>query len=268
MTLVLLVALNSKGGNMFPRELIKQEIQSILFEAPIRIPRKEAESLAVYRLQQEQALLKLAQQRGITVPNEELEWFMYELKREFPTESDFYDLLKQTGRTEEQVREQMRRDLTIFRLMDNIAKDIKISDDDTVIRPKEVTYKEIFIYSNPDEPIERRQRKILKAWKIWLRLKFGAKFDKLARKYSSRQNIEKTSSWLPTSGVVMTAFRMKPGEISKPIISTWGITIIQVTKVTGGEKVRYGDLPYRLKRLVFRQKVLEKLDELIGEAGN
>ena len=264
-TLVLLVALNHKGGKMFPEELIKQEIQSIRFEAPIRLPAKEVESLAVQRLAQERALLQLARERGISVPDEELDWFMYELKREFPTESDFYTLLEETGRTEEQVREQMRKDLTIFFLMDNIAKDIQISDDDTVPRPKEVTYKEIFIYSNPDESQIRRQRKILKAWRIWFRLKTGADFDRLAKKYSSRQTIEKTSSWLPTSATVLTAFRMKPGQISKPIVSNWGITIIKVVKVTGGEPVRYGDLPYRLKRLVFREKVLEKLNSLISD---
>ena len=264
MTLVLLAVLNTKGDTMFPENIIKQEMQSIMFEAPVRLPRREVREMAIERLRQEEALLKLADSMGISIPDEELNWFMDQLKREFPTESDFYTLLDTTGRTEEQVREQMLKDLKIFFLMDRIAQEIKISDDDSVIRPKEVTYKEIFIYSNPDEPQVRRQRKIVRAWKIWLRLKLGANFDKMAKKYSSRSTIEKTSSWLPTSAVVVTAFRLKPGEISKPIVSNWGITIIKVTKVTGGDKVRYGDLPYRLKRLVFRQKVIDKLNELIA----
>ncbi len=249
---------------MFPEEVIKQEMQSIMFEAPIKLPEKEVREMAIERLRQQKALLRAAEKMGITLPGGELDWFMEQLRHEFPLESDYYRLIEETGRTPDQVRLQMRTDLLIFFLMDRIASQIRISDDDTVIRPKEVTYKQIFFYSNPDEPAERRKNKILKAWRIWFRLKLGADFDRLAKKYSSRSQIERTSSWMPTSAVVQTAFRMKPGQISKPIVSTWGITIIKVTRVTGGEKVRYGDLPYRLKRLVFRQKVMEELNKLIS----
>lgn len=254
----------------FSKKLVKEEVRRIQFEAPVKLPMREAQEKAIARLREEKAIINKAKEMGFTVSQDEVEWLFNEFRRLFPTDAEFYKFLKKQHLDEDEVRDDIARDILMFKVLDSVAKTIKISDDDTVKRPYEVRYREIFIYSNPYEPKGRRISKIAKAWWIWLRLKLGADFCKMAEKYSSRSNRERCgdagfTSYMPTSAVRMHAWRLKPGQLSKPIVTTWGITILRVEEVRGGEPVRFGDLSWRLKRLVFMDKVLEKLDQMLSE---
>lgn len=256
------------GEEVLTREGLRSLQTRIALESPWPLSPRALEQEARKRWVRETLLYLEAVAQGFTVGEDEVDEALRLLKGEFPSEAEFRRWLDTLRLTEVALRENLRRDLLRFKLLDEIAPEI--SDSEVVEVPEERRYREIYISAPYYLPPWTRLRKGWKAWTVWLRAGMGADFATLARRYSERWTREKGGDvgfvlYNPYNPVTRRVFALRPGQVSDLIRTRWGYWIVKLEEIRPPERRPYGALPWRLKRAVFQQRMAEVVDRLVEE---
>jgi parvulin-like peptidyl-prolyl isomerase len=220
-------------SSLLDRAKKSYDAQKRAFPKPGSTEYEQLKGQAVTFLIQRAEIDEQASQNGIDISNGKVDQEIARYKKQFYGGSDarYEKAVKQQGLTDEQAREEIKASLVSRALFKKLTVDVKVSDAD--IRAYYNSHR-----SQYGQPESRDVRHILVQSKsladsLYARLKGGANFAKLAKKYSKDPGSASNGGKLTVSkGQTVpqfdkVAFSLKTGQLSPPIKTQYGYHIIQ-----------------------------------------
>ena len=209
------------------------DAQKRAFPKPGTAEYEQLKGQAVTFLIQRAEFAQEADAMGIKITDDKVNKRIEQLKKQYYGGSDarYQKTLKQQGLTDDQAKEEVRASLISEALFKNVTDKVSVSQKD--IKAYYVSHKSQYV-----QPESRDVRHILVTKKaladtLWAKLKAGANFAALAKKYSKDPGSASNGGKLTISkGQTVaefdkTAFDLKKGELSPPIHTQYGYHIIQ-----------------------------------------
>ena len=243
-----------------------------------RIFRDVLDQLVDYKL-----LVQESRTRKIAATDAEVDERVKEIQKNFPSEDAFNQMLASRKTTIDQVRADIRQDITVQKLIAN-----EITADKTAVKPEQVTD---FYAKNPDQfkqPERVRASHILimvpekadaatkaaaraKADDILKEVKAGKDFAALAKEHSqdpgSAQNggdlgfFQQGQMVGPFNDV---AFKLAPGSVSDLVETQFGFHIIKVAEKQTGRTVPLEEVRPQLEQYLERQNREHQTDAFVN----
>lgn len=229
-----------------------------------------AKKLALVRHELDKRLKNIVLNFQDSVSNNEVERFLILLKKEFPSENAFKEVLKELGISEEDLKKEIKSELAVFKWIDKEIAEIMPVESTTVFVPEARVYREIYISAPPYISSLQRFIAKLKAWKIWLLLRYGGRsFQSVAKEYSYGRTsemggIREPIFYDPLNKISKTLFSLGLGEISKPIETSWGYYILKLEAILPEHFTKFGDLSQSQRREVLNRILRQTLERSLG----
>jgi len=235
-----LAACGSGGGGGSIAAVNGQKISKADFDK--KLEAGPAGKSTLTQLVQQALVDQYATDNKITVSDDEINKRENDIKAKYPA-GQFDQILKQQGLTEPDVRTILRQQIVIEKA---VGKDVKVSDADI----KAYFDKN---HATLDKPEQVRARHILvadakTAADIETKLKGGAKFEDLAKQYSTDPSSKDKGGELGFFGKGQmvpafqdVAFSAPVGKISAPVRSPFGFHIIQVEEKKAAVKATFAN---------------------------
>ena len=250
---------------------------SVPAEQRDRILREVLDQIVSYKL-----LIQESRARKIAATDAEVDERIKEIQKQFPSEDAFKQMLTSRKTTLDQVRSDIRQDITVQKL---IANEIA---DKVAVKPDQVTD---FYAKNPDQfkqPERVRASHILimvpkgadaaaktaartKAADILKEVKAGKDFAALAKEHSqdpgSAQNggdlgfFQQGQMVGPFNDV---AFKLAPGSVSDLVETEFGFHIIKVAEKQTGRTVPLEEVRPKLEQYLERQNREQQTDAFVN----
>ena len=232
-------------------------------------------------------LYQESQKKGIEVDDTTIDNSLAKMKKQFPKEGDFKDMLEKMHLTEDSLKSQLREGMAIQQLVDKeVISNIAISDKDTkdyydkntdlFKQPEKIQASHILVKveSGADESVKAKALK--KIQKIQKELKEGGDFAELAKKYSDCPSGAKSGDlgYFGRGQMVKpfeeAAFSLKPGEISDIIETGFGYHLIKAGNKEPEVITDYKDIKDKLiqylKQIKTGEEVKKYIETLKGKA--
>jgi len=196
----------------------------------------------------EHVLVLKAQKDSVQVDVSEVEEALgeqYRMVKSSMSEAEFEDMLKRSGFTERQLKSRYRKEIRhrlLFRQLRTEVSyrlhitrgevdDFRQAHSDTL--PAQISISHINIKVRPNEEVLTEKRTLID--EIRQKLEAGESFAELARRYSEDPGTAAQGGDLGCFGTGQlmpefeeTAFELKPGEISDPVLTRYGYHLIQL----------------------------------------
>lgn len=191
-------------------------------------------------------LAQEASTRKIAVADKDVDDFIATFKAKFPTEEVFQRAIKEQGITEAQLKSDVRKQLSIKKLLDKEVMS-KVAVDDAAVQkfykenpdkfqePEQVHAQHVLIGVDKNADDKTRADKKKLADQVLKDAKGGKDFGGLAKQYSDDPGSKDKGGdlgFFPKGEMVPAfedaAFKLKPGEISDIIETPYGFHIIKV----------------------------------------
>ncbi|WP_308637820.1 peptidylprolyl isomerase [Paenibacillus silvisoli] len=216
---------------------------------------------------QDELVLQEAKKKGIVISDKDAEAEIANIKKRFPSESEFQTALQQANMTLEDLKKQIPAQLRIRKLAE---QRVKVTDEEV---------KQYFEANraNFDQPAQVKASHILVATKaeadaIMKQLKAGADFAKLAKEKSEDTGSKDAGGNLGFfgKGVMVAefeeaAFSIKAGELGGPIQTQFGYHIIKVTDRKEAKAAKLEEEKEAIREQLMDQKVSELSPALLEE---
>lgn len=239
-------------------------------------------SKVVDELIDKELLFQESRKRGLEIEDKAVDEKMDALKKQFPNEETFRDEMSQMDVTEEALRLQIKKDMTVQQLVEkDILAKVKVSDEDArsfydshpefFKETEKVRASHILVESQADtDPITKDQRrKGLEA--VRKRIEAGEDFASLAKEFSHCPSAEKGGDlgYFERGQMVKpfeeAAFSMKPGEVSDIVVTPFGFHLIKLTDRRPPRTIPYDESKERIKQHLQRLKFTEEKNTYLGE---
>jgi foldase protein PrsA len=221
---------------------------------------------AVQYLVQRIEFAQEAEKLGIKITDKDMDARLKQIKKQYfgGSESRYQKQLKQSGLTEEQVKDDIKAQLIQEKIFNKVTGKVKVTDADT----KKYYNEHQSQYGVPEQ---REVAHILvktkaKADALYQRVKAGEDFAKLAKKYSQDPGSAKNGGKLTISkGQTVgpfdqTAFLLDTGKFSHPIKTDFGYHIIKALGPVKPAKVTpYNKVKASIKQSLLQQKKNEAM---------
>jgi peptidyl-prolyl cis-trans isomerase C len=204
------------------------------------------------------------------------------LKKRFPNEAEFDNLLKKMEISEADLKTQFSQDMAIKKLIDQqVASKVTVSDEDTKAfydgnpevfkTPEMIRASHILVKVDPqatDEEKAKAREKINDAQK---RVQKGEDFATLAKELSdcpSSANggdldfFQKGQMVKPFEDA---AFALKPGAVSDVVETQFGFHIIKVTDKKDAGAMSYDEIKGRIEQHLKQEKVNQQLSQYVDQ---
>lgn len=221
--------------------------------------------------------------RKLTVPEEQIEAQVAQLRQQFPTEAEFTAALKGRGMTIEQLRDDARSNLLVAQMMDKevgaaITIDAKeISDfyeknrerfkQDETVRASHIL---IRAPENSDDATKKKAR--AEADALLAQVRKGAKFDDLARKRSQDPGSAINGGDLGFFGkgqmvppFETAAFALETGAVSSVVESPFGYHVIKVTDRRAPRDLPLLEVDPQIRQYLTQQQQQLKSDAFVAQ---
>jgi peptidyl-prolyl cis-trans isomerase C len=242
----------------------------------------QIEPQVLERLIDRELLFQEAEQAGIRIEEKTVDAQLEKFKKGLPDEAAFKKALEQMHLSEQDVRQQIRRGMTIRQWIDGkFVNKISVSEKEVkeyydshpkmFERPEEVRASHILIKvdAKADEPTKLKARKDLE--EIQKKLLKGEDFAKLAKKYSQGPSAAKGGDlgYFRRGQMVppfeKAAFALKPGEVSDIVVTRYGYHLIKVMDIKPAKTFPYPEVKEKLTRLLKGEKVRQAIDAHVKE---
>lgn len=278
-------------------EEITQEQLQMSVDATLRRPHGQAPETAdpdqAKQVQREvldllisqELLWQQARSKELVVPEARVDEVLAEIKGRAKSEEDFKRQIELSGVTEPAYREDLKRRLSVQRLIDeDIATAITISDQEVddfyqanserMKRPEEVHARHILIKLDPgaDETADKAAK--AKIDEILVEAKGGADFAELAKQHSQGPSAPQGGDlgFFGRGRMVpafeQAVFALEPGAISDPVRTQFGYHIIKSEERRGGDTVSKEDAAERIRAFLQRQKLQAGVQHLVQQLRN
>lgn len=230
----------------------------------------------------QELLYQESRKQGLEVEEKTVSDEMDELKKRFPNEEAFNDEMRQMNFSEETLKVQMKKNLSVKQLVEKeILAKVRVSDEDAKSfydsHPEHFQQKEkvrashILIKSEADtDPVSKdERRKKLEAVKK--RIENGEDFAALAREFSQCPSAEKGGDlgFFERGNMVKpfedAAFSLKPGEVSDIVVTPFGFHLIKVTERTEARTVSFDESQDRINQHLRQMTFSEQKNAYVGD---
>ncbi len=227
-------------------------------------------------------LFQEAKGAGISVKDEVISAQLGKLKQRFPDEAAYKNAMAQMHLSEKDVRQQIRRGMTIQQWIDGkFVKTISVPEKEVkqyydanpkmFQRPEEVRASHILIKvdEKADEKTKAKARKDLEG--IQKKLLKGEDFAKLAKEYSQGPSGVKGGDlgFFRRGQMVppfeKAAFSLKKGKVSDIVVTRFGYHLIKVTDRKPGKTFSYPEVKEKLTGFLKERKVSKAIESHVKE---
>jgi len=276
------------NGTVITRGELDQELQVVMQRfgrAGKAIGRPQLSQLEPQVLESligRELLFQEAKAAGIRIKDERISAQFAKLKQRFADEAAFKKAMGRMHLSEKDVRQQIRRGMTIQQWIDGkFVKTISVPEKDVkkyydthpkmFQRPEEVRASHILIKvdQKADEKTKLKARKELE--EIQKKLLKGEDFAKLAKKYSQGPSAAKGGDlgFFRRGQMVppfeKAAFSLKPGKVSDIVVTRFGYHLIKVTDRKPGKTFSYPEVKEKLARFLKERKVSKAIEDHVKE---
>jgi foldase protein PrsA len=212
-------------------------------------------------------VMQEARKRNLLATDKEIEDQLATIKQRFPTESDFSSALARNGFTLATLRDAIRVSLTQKRLADAVAQS-QVSDDEVRAqfdknraqynKPAQIKVSHILfrISDKSQEAVAQAKVKIVQS-----KLADGAKFEDLAKQYSDDPGSAQRGGdlgYVSRGSLVKefedVAWSLKPGAVSGPVRTQYGLHIIKVYDVKGAQTADFDKVKTEIRDQLLQSK--------------
>jgi foldase protein PrsA len=220
---------------------------------------------AVQYLVQRVEFAQEADKLGVKVTDKDVDKRLGEIKKQYfgGSESRYKKQLKQQGLTEDQVRDDIRANLVSEKLFAKVTEKVKVGDAD--IKKYYDAHQDQYGVPEQRNIAHILVKKKALADQLYNRVKAGASFSALAKKYSQDPGSKKLGGKLTISkGQTVgpfdqTAFLLKTGQVSHPVKTQFGFHIIKALGAVKAAKVTALDA--KLKASIRQQLEQQKKND-------
>ena len=270
------------------RELGRAKEQLLQLGRPVtddqlsEMRKRMLDNLIAYEL-----LYQESKKQGVKVADAAVDERIDELKKQYPDEGEFKQMLSSSDLTEADLKSYIKRGMAIQQLVDNrIVQKITVSDkkvrdyyDSNLERfkqPEQVRASHILAKVDPgaDESQKAEARKQIE--KIQKELKKGGDFAALAKEHSACPSSAQGGDlgYFARGQMVKpfedAAFALEPGQVSDIVETKFGYHLIKVTDKKPPSTIPFDEVKDRIaehmKQEQTREKVLAYVEELRGKA--
>ena len=230
----------------------------------------------------EALLTEAVEKQKVVIKNKEVDEALTQLKGSLPPEVKLEEYLKSIGLTEKDLRESVRKNLRIKKLVEQQVADITVPTDKEVEvfytdnaekfqMPESVEARHILIAVKPEDDEAAKAEKMKKAEKIRKQLvdKNGENFEAIAAEVSDCPS-KSQGGKLGVFGRGQTvpafeeaAFTQKIGEIGPVVETSFGYHVIEVLDRKETRKVPLSEMSERISNHLVTQKKDEAVKEYI-----
>lgn len=247
-------------------------------EIPDNLARRYKESILKQLVERELLKQKIASS-GISIDPAELDKEFDEYKKMFRTDENFERYLKSSDVSVEQIKENISHNIAVNKLLEKVgnlqvteeeAKEYYAKNEKRYEIKEQVRASHILLKMDPktDKKTEGDLQK--KANEIYKEVtKKDADFGELAKKYSEGPTASRGGdlSYFPRGRMVPefeeVAFKMKPGEISKPVKTQFGWHIIKLVDHKEGRQRPFEEVRESIDKLLKNKKTRQAKQDLL-----
>jgi peptidyl-prolyl cis-trans isomerase C len=232
----------------------------------------------------QELLLQESKKSGIKVDDAKVDKQLADIKKRFPSETEFANQLKESKLTEADLRSQIQKGMSVQEFVEKqfISK-IKVSDEETKAfydanqdkfkQSEEVKASHILIVADTKADDAKKAEARKKIEDVEKRLKKGEDFAELAKNYSEDPGSKDRGGDLGffSKGQEMPksfedkAFTLKPGEVSGIVETEFGFHIIKVTDKKPEGKKTYESVKDNLSKYMKDQKIRKEIDAYLAK---
>lgn len=222
-----------------------------------------------------------AQKENIKVKDSDVNEKVEQLKETLANNTSYKEKLESAGITEDFLKEQVKKDLTVAKYKENFIKDIKVTDkemeayynnNEDQFNVEEVKASQILISTldedNKEVSKEQKEKLKEKAQSILDKVNNNEDFASLAKKYSDDKNSGKDGGDLGyfaknEKNIEFTkeVFKLDTNQVSKLIETPYGYHIVKVTDKTTVTK-SLEDSKDDIKTKILNEKYTKHIDSL------
>jgi peptidyl-prolyl cis-trans isomerase C len=224
-----------------------------------------------------------AREQKVAVTDAEVEQQMAALRSRFPDAATFQKALAGQGMTEVSLRQQMRRDGAIQKLVqtkvltglavsDQAAKDFYDKNQDKLKQPERVHLRHILVRADATAPAADKEKAKAKAEDLLKRIQNGEDFAKLAGESSDDPGSKGRGgdlSWIARGQVPpidKAAFALtRPNELSPVVESEYGFHILQLLERQDASVPPFETVKPRIAEFLKQRQSQEKLHAHVQE---
>ncbi len=216
----------------------------------------------------------------IEVTDKEVEDRIGQIKKNFPGDKEFDAMLAKINMTQASLKENLKTDMTIRKLIDKeVADKITVSDQDVkdyydnhldkFKHPEQVRASHILVKVGPDDKAEQKAEARKKIEDIQKKLQAGGDFEALAKENSDCPSKIKGGDlgYFDREAMVKpfsdAAFAMKPGETSGIVETQFGYHIIRLTDKKAEGTQGFDEVKDDIQRYLKQSKVQNDVKEYI-----
>ena len=220
--------------------------------------------------------------KGFVIQPAELDKEFETIKTRFANQTDYRQALAEMGISEEKFKEQVKRGLSIRKLLEKeLYEKLEVTDQESrsfydnnpnfFQKPEQVRASHILVKMVDEDDEEKRAAARQKIEEIQEKIKAGEDFAQLARTYSEGPSsaqggdlgyFERRKMVKPFSDA---AFRLQPGEISPIVKTRFGYHIIKVVDRKPETKLAYEEIKPRLVDSLKQKKMQDAIAAYIRE---
>ena len=227
-------------------------------------------------------LYQESQKKGIKIDDAAVKEEMETLKKRFPSEAEFKNMMSVMNLTEAALKYQLMRGMALQEFVDKeLVQGVTVSDKeikdyydshpDFFKQPEQVRASHILIKvdSQADESQKAEARKTLE--KIQQKLKKGEDFSALAKESSQCPSSDKGGDlgYFKRGQMVKpfedAASALKPGEVSDIVETKFGYHLIKVVDKKPEGTIPYKDVKDKIKQHIKSEKVQEKVSSYVAK---
>lgn len=272
-------AITQSEIDLFLRPLYEQYSKDLredkLFEAMTDARKKLLSQMIEDRL-----VFQEAKTQNISIPEEEIDAQLQQLKSKFKTEDELEESLSREGLTLTTLRERIKKQAMIRKLQDTEVR-AKV-----VVSPTEI---EEFYKNNPQEFTSHDQIRVRsitlkkseearekgltdeaaknKLLGLRKRLQANEDFGKLAKEYSQDTNAKEggEGEWVERGGMIQAIddviFQLKPGEVSEIIETPMGYHLFRVEEKRAGKTLSFEEARDAIYNQLYSKKARARFEE-------
>lgn len=227
---------------------------------------------ALKNLIEKELQYQYALEKGLSVPQSEVEDELTAMGKQFGSTAKFNDALKKSGMTRERLKEIIRkRHLTAkakkqevtskATLSDSELKDHYEKNKESFKRPVEFRASHILIGVDPTATVDEKEKRLKLAKDILARLKAGGDFVKLAMRYSTDEgsapiggDIGTFHKGMADPAIEEAILSLKVGEISDIVESLYGYHIVMLTSNKPETMLTFDEVKADLKKKLEKKR--------------
>ena len=227
-------------------------------------------------------LYQQSQKAGIQITDQKVDDQLASIKKRFPSETEYKNALGKMSLTEDEVKLQIKRGLSIRELIDQkISSKVVITDEDSKTyydknpqmfkQPAQIKASHILIKvdAKADEAKKAEARK--KIEEVQQKLKDGGDFAALAKEYSEGPSNAKGGDlgYFRRGQMVKpfedAAMALKPNEVSDVVETRFGYHLIKVYDNKPEQTLAYADVKDKITQRMKQEKIEKEAVQYVGQ---